>query len=70
MVIKSTVIHAAEALGVLALSFGLDTFVNQIAPSLPQSATLATLVVALSAVAKYLRANPKITMVKDYVNGQ
>lgn len=67
--IKQTMMHGLEVLGVCIIVWILDFFIQQVAPQLPQTAVLTVLIPILAAVAKNLRANPKIP-INDYVKGK
>ena len=67
--LKQTLLHGLETLGVCVLVWVLDFFVKQVAPQLPQTGVLVTLVPIIAALAKYVRANPNIP-VNDYVAGK
>lgn len=65
--LKKSIKHGLEALGVLIATFVIDYFISQIAPELPQTPVLGTVLLILSGVLKWLRESPAVP-IKDYVN--
>lgn len=65
--LKSTLKHGLEMLGVCILVWGIDFFLKDVVPQLPQTLVLTILAPILASVAKNLRSNPKIP-IPDWVN--
>lgn len=66
--IKKTLLHGAELLGSLVAAFVVDFLLKEVIPGLGNTQFVTLLTIALNILSKWLRENPNIPEIPDWVN--